>query len=194
GQLRATFKPPLAKVSAEAKCKGGVDLTIPVDEGSIYTWEKADWGGNNILNVAELDKELGMKSGEVANGLKIDKGLTAIRKAYGRRGYMERRLTPRPEYDELAKQVTYKIAVHEGPQYKMGTLSFKGFSEGEEKRLREKWDLQPGTPFNEDYYDDFTKHALAAVLGQKLVGARISTALRPNKTTHSVDVSIEIIK
>lgn len=194
GQLRATFKQPLAKISADSKCKGGVDLTIPIDEGSIYIWERADWSDNNILDVAELNKELGMKSGEVANGLKIDKGLAAIKKAYGRRGYMERRLTPQPEFDELAARVTYRIAVNEGPQYKMGTLSFKGFSEGEEKRLREKWDLEPGTPFNEEYYDDFTKHALFAVLGQKVVEARISTTLRPNKTTHRVDVSVQIIK
>ena len=195
GQLRATFKQPLVTVSAESKCKGGVDLTIPVEEGSIYIWEKAEWSDNSVLDAAALDKELGMKSGEVANGLKIDKGLAAIRKAYGRRGYMERRLTLRPEYDEVAKRVTYKIVVNEGPQYKMGTLSFKGFSEGEEKRLREKWDLEAGTPFNEDYYyDEFAKHALPAVLGQKLVGAHLNTAVRPNKTTLSVDVSIEFIK
>ena len=75
------FKQPLVTVSAESKCKGGVDLTIPVEEGSIFIWEKAEWSDNSVLDAAALDKELGMKSGEVANGLKIDKGLAADQKS-----------------------------------------------------------------------------------------------------------------
>lgn len=192
GQLRATFQQPVARISSEAKCKGGVDLTIPINEGSIYSWEKAEWSDNKVLDVATLDKELDMKSGELANGLKIDKGLAAIRKAYGRLGYLERRLTPQPEFDETSKRVILRISVKEGLQYKMGILNLKGFSEKEEKHLREKWKLAPGSPFNEEYFDDFVKHSVFAALGQK--GARIGTELRPNKTTRSVDVNIQVIK
>lgn len=194
GQLRATFGQPLAKVSSELKCQGGVDLTIPVDEGPIYIWEKAEWSDNNVLSTADLDKELAMKSGEVANGLKIDKGLAAVRRAYGRKGYVERRLRPQPEFDEQARRVTFRIAVKEGPQYKMGILSFKGFSEAEEKRFRDKWKLMPGTPFNEDYSDEFMKHSLGEVLGQRAGGVQIKTALRPNKSSLTVDASFEILK
>ena len=63
GQLKATFSPPLAKPEATANCKSGVELTIPVDEGYIYKWTKAEWTGNQALTAQELDALLGMRAG-----------------------------------------------------------------------------------------------------------------------------------
>ncbi len=194
GQLRAMFLPPVAIASVEPKCKGGVDLTIPVDEGAVYLWEKADWRDNNVLPSETLDKELGMKKSEVANGLKIDSGLNAVRLAYGRQGYLERRLTPLPEFDEIADRVTYKIAVKEGPQYRMGNLSLKGFSESAEKQLRKRWNLKAGVPFDEEYVGEFTRKVTSDVLGSGSVGTELRTAVRPNRETLMVDVFFEVIK
>lgn len=194
GQLRATFLPPIAIVSVEPKCKGGVDLTIPVDERAVYVWEKAEWRDNNVLSSETLDKELGMKSAEVANGLKIDSGLAAVRAAYGRRGYLERRLMPLPEFDEIAHRVTYKITVKEGPQYRMGNLSFKGFSESGEKQLRKRWKLKAGAPYDEEFVGEFIKKATFDLLGSGSVGTELSTSVRPNRETLMVDVYIEVVK
>ena len=55
GQLRAAFAPPVAKPESSAKCKNGVDLTIPVAEGYVYKWDKADWFGISAVTAQELD-------------------------------------------------------------------------------------------------------------------------------------------
>jgi outer membrane protein assembly factor BamA len=59
GHLRASFGAPVAKPENSAGCEG-VDLTIPVNEGSKYSWAKAEWSGNQVLSVPELDDALSM--------------------------------------------------------------------------------------------------------------------------------------
>jgi outer membrane protein assembly factor BamA len=88
GQLRAAFSPPLAKPEATATCRSGVDLTIPVDEGLIYKWDKAEWNGITALTATQLDVLLNMQSGQPVNGTKLDKATKEIEKAYGRKGYL----------------------------------------------------------------------------------------------------------
>ena len=62
GRLRAKFSEPTAVLeTASPACKGGVSLTIPVKEGAVYSWEKAEWSGNQAVSSTELDEALGMK-------------------------------------------------------------------------------------------------------------------------------------
>ena len=147
GQLRAKFAAPVGV--PDPTCKQGVDLTIPVTEGLIYSWGQTDWSGANALTGDQLNETLGMKQGDVANGLKFDKGVMAVMKAYGRQGYLDVRVRPAPEFDDSAQKVTYKIEVREGPQYRMGSLSFKGLTERDAKALRDAWRLRRGEVFDQ---------------------------------------------
>ena len=201
GQLRAVFGQPVGKPLASPRCKEGVDLTIPVDEGAIYSWEKAEWSGNQVLTPQELDASLGMKSGEVANGLKVDKGIIAVRKTYGRKGYIASLLRPRPEFDDVAGKVTFRIDVKEGSQYRMGNLIVKGFSENTANLLREKWTLRNGEIFDEGYVEEFFKTAFRDVMrkvseerqAQGKPAPKLGGRNQPNKNTLTVDVIIEIV-
>src|ERR1041385_7013197 len=96
GHLRASFGTPVARPDTNAGCEG-VDLTIPVNEGAVYSWAKAEWSGNQVLSAQDLDDALGMKPGEVANGKKFDKGLSEVRKAYGKHGNIQAHMDPTPE-------------------------------------------------------------------------------------------------
>src|SRR5258707_11154591 len=76
GYLRAQFQRPTAALeNSPGPCAGGVALTIPVDEGVVYSWDTAEWSGNQALTKEDLAAALAMTSGEVADGVKIDKGL-----------------------------------------------------------------------------------------------------------------------
>ena len=48
-----------------------MELTIPVEEGPVYLWDKAEWTGNEALSANDLNAALGMKNGDVANDVKI---------------------------------------------------------------------------------------------------------------------------
>ena len=199
GQLRANFAQPVAKLEASANCKGGVEVSIPVEEGPIYLWDRAEWTGNQALSPRELDEALAMKSGEVANGVKIDKRLLEVGRSYGRIGRLDLSLKAQPEFDDKASRVVYKIAVTEGPQYRMGTLRIKGLNEAEAISLERKWKLKSGEIFDTSYFERFFKTDVTEEM-QKLIAARrasgkgppdIKEDITPNRQTLTADVTIE---
>src|SRR5689334_21650993 len=199
GHLRASFGAPVAKPETSAGCEG-VDLTIPVNEGPLYSWSKPEWSGNQVLSVEELDNALGMKPGEAANGRKFDKGLNEIRKAYGKSGHIQTHMEPAPEFDDATPKVTFKIAVNEGPQYHMGTVEFKGFSVDDAATLGKKWGLKSGEVYDQTYVDRFFRDAAREVM-TRLANERQSqgkplpnfnTSEKPNRETLIVDLVVEL--
>jgi len=165
GHLRASFGDPIAKPATKDGCEG-VDLTIPVDEGAVYSWVKAEWFGNQVLSTKELDDALGMKAGEVANGKKFDTGLKEVQNAYGKHGYILIRMNPAAEYDEGAPKVTFKIAITEGAQYRMGTVEFKGFSASDAATLGKKWNLKSGDVYDRSYAGEFLRSNAGEIMSR----------------------------
>jgi outer membrane protein insertion porin family len=196
GYLRASFSPPKAKAESAPECEKGVTLTMYVDEGSIYVWDKAVWEGAQGLTPQELDNALGMKNREVANAVKIAKGLTLVRRAYGHKGYLGARVKPEPEFDDNARNVTYHFHVTEGPQYTMGDLIINGLSEADANNLRGRWRLLHREVFDDSYLDEFGKKVVpeflkdAARAGNPLPASKIESKVVPDHEKHTVDVTL----
>ena len=200
GHLKATFGPPVAKPDTTPGCEGGVDVTIPVNEGLAYMWAKADWRGNQIISANDLENALGMKVGEVANGKKFDRGLKGVEKLYGTKGRIEARFTAEPDFDDAAQRVTFRIGVAEGPEYRMGAVEFKGFSEEDAEALKQSWRLAAGSVYDESYSGRFVSEDGAPVFA-RIIRSRqaqgkpapnISAKGKPNRQTLTVDVTIEV--
>jgi outer membrane protein assembly factor BamA len=196
GHLRAVFAAPTASAVAatgantSANCNGA-DVTIPVTEGAAYLWDKAAWAGAAALGAAELDAALNMKAGEVADGLKIEKGWHAVSRAYGRRGYLMARVKPAPAFDDEHQRVSYDVQLDEGAQFHMGTLAVVGLAEADAARLQRAWQLAPGAIFNMDYLEEFNKKLPLLRLegfGTRFKGYK--TDLKPNRQTLTVDVTL----
>ena len=200
GQLKAAFAPPLAKPEATATCKSGVELTIPVDEGYIYKWNKAEWTGNTTSTAQDLEPLLGMRQGQPANGVKLDQAGKEIQKAYGRKGFLLVKLKSTPEFDEQAQSVVYKIEVVEGPQFRMGRFSSRGFSENETNQVISKWNLKAGEIFDTGYAEDFLKKDLSDMMRDKYrqraeqgkPAPNIKLHVNPDRKALTVDVILEL--
>jgi outer membrane protein assembly factor BamA len=168
GQLKATFAPPLARPEATANCKSGVEVTIPVDEGAIYNWNRADWSGNSALSAPELNALLPVKAGQPVNGVKLDQAPREIAVAYGRKGYLLARVSSQAEFDDQAQNVVYKMNVVEGPQFRMGRFIPKGFSESETRELLSRWELKSGDVYDAEYRIEFGRNHIGEVLRDNL--------------------------
>ncbi|HMJ24592.1 MAG TPA: POTRA domain-containing protein [Pyrinomonadaceae bacterium] len=193
GYLRAQFKQPTAAIEeSPSRCEGGVALTIPVDEGVVYAWEAADWTGNQALTKEDLTTALGMKTGELADGLKIDKGLKEVRKAFGRRGYVGASFKESIEFDDATRRVSYRFAVSEGQRYFMGNLIVNGLPEAEVERLKAKWTLGANAVFDESYFDEFRQTGLrefmTGLMQRTGTRARFDVEMKPNAAKQTVDV------
>ena len=196
GRLRAQFKEPSpARAENLPNCVDGVTVTVPVDEGIVYSWAKSEWNGNQSLSATELSAALGMKSGEVADGSKIDAGLKEVRKAYGRKGYLVVRIKDSSQFDDSAHWVSYQFVVSEGPQYHMGALIINGLAPDLTQNLKESWTLQSGAVFDESYVDDFRLNALPKFIGTQMqrslaFRSTAQTVTRPDAQKLTVDVII----
>jgi outer membrane protein assembly factor BamA len=197
GYLRASFSPPKVKPeAAPPDCERGVAVTMYVDEGSIYVWDKAVWEGSQALAPQELDAALGMKSREVANVAKLAKGLNAVRRAYGRKGYLGVRLRSEPDFDDTARSVAYHFNVNEGPQYHMGELVVNGLSENDANNLRGRWRLLHRDVYDEGYIDEFIKKSVpefqrdALRAGNPLPAFAVESKPVYDHEKHTVDVTL----
>ena len=191
GHLRAQFGESTAAFEKAGPCTNGVSVTIPIDEGLRYSWQSSEWTGNQSLASSELTAALKMKSGDVADGLKIDQGLKDAKKAYGRKGYLTARIKESAAFDDASKNVTYQFAVTEGPQFHMGNLVVIGLPPADVEKIKEKWKLASGATFDAGYLNDFGPSNRELISQLKMRGSfknSISTDMKPNEQTLSVDV------
>jgi outer membrane protein insertion porin family len=199
GYLRAAFGPPKVTPEASPECKG-VAVSMNVDEGSIYVWDKAAWDGAEALTAQELDAALGMKSREVANAVKIAAGIGRVRKAYGRKGYIAARVRPETDFDDTARSVTYRFHVTEGPQYRMGDLVITGLDEAALNNLRGRWRLLHREVYDEGYVDEFIRKTVPEFQKEQARAGNLFPALKadvktvPDKDKLEVNVTINLKK
>jgi outer membrane protein insertion porin family len=197
GYLRAAFSPPKVAPELSPECKG-VAVAMTVDEGSIYVWDKATWEGAEGLTAQELDAALGMKNREVANAVKIAKGLAGVRKAYGRKGYIAARVRPEAEFDDSARSVTYHFRVTEGPQYHMGDLVINGLDEVATNNLRGRWRLLHKEVYDDGYVEEFVRKSVtefqrdAARAGNPMPALKVVSQAQPDHDKHLVNVTLDI--
>ena len=197
GYLRASFSPPKARVESSAECERGLAVSMYVDEGSVFVWNGAAWEGAQAFNAQELDAALGMRPREVANVAKVEKGLSALRRAYARKGYLAARVRGAQEFDDANRGVSYRFQVTEGPQYRMGELTIKGLSESDTNNLRGRWSLLHGDVYDEGYVEQFVKKSVREFMaealraGNKLPAFKIDSRVTPNQEKQTVDVTLE---
>ncbi len=196
GHLRAQFQTPTAVFESSAQCPSGVVVTIPVDEGAAYTWGRSEWNGNEKLTVDELATALGMNPGELADGLKIDKGLKQVQLAYARRGHLTAQVKDTFEVEPTSSQVNYKFFISEGPRYFMGDLIINGLAQADADQLKAKWKLGTNTVFDETYLDEFRQNVMSdfirGLAQRNPTRARVKAEFetRPDAVRNTVDVVI----
>ncbi len=195
GHLRARFAAPSAVIATDAQteCKGGANVSVPVTEGVVYLWAAPAWTDAGALTPTELDVALNMKAGEVADGLKIEQGWRAVRRAYGRKGYLDARVRSAPAFDDANQRVVYSVQIEQGAQYLMGAFAVTGLADADAARIRNAWQLAPGAVFDAGYLEAFGRQLPAlriAGLGTRY--KNIKTDVKPNRQTQTVDVTLNI--
>ncbi len=136
-----------------------------------------------------------MKPGDVADGTKIEALWQKIQSEYTRHGYLNVKLNPQPQFDDAARQVSYRVGIVEGPQYRMGEIIVTGLSVDAEKRLRRVWLIAPGQVFDNGYYENIVKDLSKPspeIFGEMPVHyTQFGHLLRPNPEQHKVDVLMD---
>lgn len=191
GFLRARILDPITQAENSPKCNNGAMLTIPVNEGIAFIWDKVLWTGNQAVATPTLDAMFGVKTGDIANGEKIDDSIKTVLKFYLKKGFISTTFSPQIRLDESNKKVSYEIVITENSQFKMGEISAPGFAEGDSKKMLGNWKLKPGDIFDALYFSEFLEKKTEdlKLRGQ---GKRVIGQLIQNNQTLTVNVKLSI--
>ncbi len=157
GYWRAEFRDPIATLGTAPDACAGVSVTLRVDEGAPYMWDRAEWRGVSAITTKELDAALGLKPGDVADVTKIETGLRQVRGAYRHLGYMQQRSTMTPKPDDATRRLVLDVRVEEGPQFRLGELTITGMGDQDADALRKKWTLKAGDIYDDSYIQQFRR-------------------------------------
>jgi outer membrane protein assembly factor BamA len=197
GFLRAQIGPPQTHSVPDANNpkESAVELSIPITPGPVYSWKGVSWQGNVAVQSSDLDGTVELKTGEIADGIKIEALWQKIESYYGQHGYLDVKLNAEPQFDDTAHQISYRVAISEGPQYRMGDMVITGLSLDAEKRLRQAWQIAPGQIFDDGYYELHIKilsKPSRDIFGELPVHYNeFGHLLRPDTSHHTVDVLLD---
>jgi outer membrane protein insertion porin family len=197
GFLRAQIGPPQTQLIPDANDpkQTAVALSIPINPGPAYSWKGISWQGNAAVQSSDLDAAVNLKSGEVADGMKIEALWQKIESYYGQHGYLDMKLNAQPQFDDSAHEISYRASISEGPQYRMGDMVITGLSVDAEKRLRQAWQIAPGQVFDDGYYELHVK--ILSKPSREIFGDlpvhynEFGHLLRPDTSRHTVDVLLD---
>ena len=146
GFLRAKIGPAEVRLSGNPgqKFPEEIPVYVPCVPGPVYHWKAAQWNGNSAVSTETLEKALGLKLGDVADGMAIEGGWDRVREVYGHVGYLESKVNPLAAYDDQAHTVAYSVDITEGRQFRYHDMSITGMSVAGERMIRDAWPLKPG--------------------------------------------------
>jgi len=195
GYLRVDLGTPSARLLGQAAGTNefAVEVNYAVTEGAVYKWTPAEWSGAQSIAPSALENLMGLKPDEIANGKKIDDGWQAVKKEYGKLGYVAARISADPAFDDASSHVRYRVSVTEGPLFHMGSFQVQGVPPEIADRLTRKWRLKPGDVFDTSYLDEFSKKDAASVIQSAFkAGAKPTFTSIPDREQHIVNVIFRV--
>lgn len=156
GYLHAKLGPPEIRLTGNPsqKLPEQIPVFVPIMPGAVYHWKEAHWTGNAAVSEFTLNGLLGLKAGDVANGMQIEAGWDRVREEFAHHGYLEVKLDPTASYDQSAHTVSYSVSVQESRQYRFGNMVITGLSPAGERKLHAAWPIAGGDLFDKTKYEE----------------------------------------
>ena len=156
GCLHPKLGPPEIRLTGNPnqKLPEQVPVFVPVDPGPVYHWKEVHWTGNATVSEFTLSSDIGLKPGDVADGMKIEAAWERAREEFAHHGYLDAKVEPVATFDEGAHTVSYSVAVQEGKQYRFGKMVLTGLSPAAEKKLHAAWPISQGEIFDKVKYEE----------------------------------------
>ena len=156
GCLHSKLGPPEIRLTGNPNQKLPEELPVfvPIDPGPVYHWKEVHWTGNATVSEFTLSSAIGLKPGEVADGMKIEAGWDRVREEFAHHGYLDAKIDPVPAFDESAHMVSYAATIQEGKQYRFGKMVLTGLSPAAEKKLHAAWPIPQGEIFDKIKFEE----------------------------------------
>jgi outer membrane protein insertion porin family len=132
-----------------------IDIMIPVEEGERYRLGGITFSGIDAKqwNLKALRAQFPLKDGDWYNFELMQKGLKALRDAFGSRGYINMVADPQQKRDDAKHLVYWNIDVNEDKQFLVSRIEFSGNTRTRDKVIRRELVLEEGQIYSKQLWD-----------------------------------------
>ena len=171
-----------------------VPFAVTVQEGSVYKLAGIQLPAGAPIAQAEVDKELAKHPDEALQGVRLRTALGLIAESYKAKGYLDCKITPRPQLNDAAGTVSYLVDVVPGPVYHLGFVKFADMSDATRMLLMRYWQMMPGDVFDQSYAETFVLKARMQdrTLAQTLGNAKVKYIETEDLQSHTVNLVIQL--
>jgi len=157
---------------------GLLDLEFSIQEGLRETVKKIEIRGNTYFPTKRIKGEMSLResgwftSGPYREDL-LNKDVEYIHEQYLDSGYLSTNVTKKVSLSADGREVTVVIDIDEGPQTKVGTVTFEGNKVLTAAALLGTVSLKPGAPYNERLVDEDRYRILSAYSNKGYLYAKV---------------------
>jgi hypothetical protein len=132
------------------KGRGIANVTVKMEPGVQYRLGEIRFRRATVFPAAQLRDVFSQRNGDLFNPTEFSRGLDALRKLYGTRGYVNMVANPVPSTDESRRIIDLVLDVDEGEAYDFGRLYLQGVEPhpGAGRALLDSWKPLEGKRFN----------------------------------------------
>jgi outer membrane protein assembly factor BamA len=173
-----------------------IPYSVAVQEGKLYKIGAVHLPAGAPVAQAAVEKVLSPSPGGPGEGVRLRILWSLIADQYKRKGYLDCKISPEPQFDDASGIVNYNVAVEVGPVYHLAFVKFDNVSDDMRKLLMRNWQMMPGDPFDEGYVANFVIKAQQndPVLQRSLAGVKTKFDATADPQTHDVNVVIRLEK
>ncbi len=129
--------------------KGGLEILYRIHEGELYKIGSLSFDGATLFDPVDLEKQIRIRSGQVASRGAIDAAASSATRYYGNRGYIRSIVQPVIQTDPLAQTADIRFKVREGSQAFINEITIRGNEKTRDEVLRRELAVYPGELFHQ---------------------------------------------
>ncbi len=177
----------------KTEAPGSLNLEFSVQEGLREKVEKIDIRGNTYFPTKQLKGEMSLSesgwftSGPYREDL-LDKDVDYIEDRYLDAGFLA--ASVKKQVTIVGRKVMVEIVIDEGPQTRVGTVTFEGNTIFTAAELLGMVHLKPGAPYNEQLVDEDRYRLLDAYSNKGYIYAKMDAEKKTED--HTVDIKYKI--
>ena len=129
--------------------KGGLGILYRIHEGELYKIGSLSFDGATLFEPTDLEKQIRIRSGQVASRGAIDAAAASATRYYGNRGYIRSVVQPVIQTDPLSRTADIRFKVREGNQAFINEITIRGNEKTRDEVLRRELAVYPGELFHQ---------------------------------------------
>lgn len=162
-------------------------LSIPIDEGPVFSIGKIDFKGDLMGDKSDYFERLTVEKGEKFNRSKVGQDIVRLNDFYKDKGYAYVNVTPLTNVDVDTKTVDLSFEIEKGKKVYFERINVRGNSKTRDKVIRREMKIAEGELFNQSNLDESKRRITALGFFEK-----VDISTKRGSSDEFIEVNVEI--